>query len=130
MQVFRSQANPDPMRSLKVAWDNSLAGRDRAGTGVYAARLLEQFANRSDLRLEVLQGWRRNSSATLISRGLGTVRNLLWTHAHLPRIPGHGCGCVARTGIRRTQPSSLPGGSHGPRHYVSALLLPTSRAGG
>jgi glycosyltransferase involved in cell wall biosynthesis len=75
------------MRTLKVAWDNSLAGRDRAGTGVYAARLLEQFANRSDLRLEVLNGWRRNSSATgLISRGLGTIADLLWTHAHLPRI--------------------------------------------
>jgi glycosyltransferase involved in cell wall biosynthesis len=75
------------MRTLKVAWDNSLAGRDRAGTGVYAARLLEQFAKRSDLHLEVLNGWRRYSSANgLISRGAGTIADLLWTHACLPRM--------------------------------------------
>ncbi len=74
------------MRTLKVAWDNSVAGRDKAGTGVYAARLLEQFASRRDLRMEVLKGWRRNSSNKLASRGLGTIGNLLWTHAHLPRI--------------------------------------------
>ena len=77
------------MRTLKVAWDNSLAGRDKAGSGVYAARLLEQFAHRSDLHMEVLTGWRRTSSATgLISRGLGTIADLLWTHAYLPRILG------------------------------------------
>jgi len=75
------------MRTLKVAWDNSLASRDKAGTGVYAARLLEQFADRSDLHLEVLNGWRRNSSANgLISRGIGTIADLLWTHAYLPRV--------------------------------------------
>jgi glycosyltransferase involved in cell wall biosynthesis len=77
------------MPTLKVAWDNSLAGRDKAGSGVYAARLLEQFTNRSDLHLEVLNGWRRNSSANgLIRRGLGTMADLLWTHAYLPRILG------------------------------------------
>jgi glycosyltransferase involved in cell wall biosynthesis len=77
------------MRTLKVAWDNSLAGRDKAGTGVYAARLLEQFANRADLSMQVLNGWRRDSSANgLISRGLGTVASLLWTHAYLPRLVG------------------------------------------
>jgi glycosyltransferase involved in cell wall biosynthesis len=77
------------MRNLKVAWDNSLAGRDKAGTGVYAARLLEQLANRTDLRMQVLNGWRRDSSANgLISRGLGTVASLLWTHAYLPRMVG------------------------------------------
>jgi glycosyltransferase involved in cell wall biosynthesis len=76
------------MSILKVAWDNSVAGRDKAGTGVYAARLLEQFAvNRKDLRIEVLNGWRRNSPANgLISRALGTIGTLLWTHAYLPRI--------------------------------------------
>src|SRR5690348_6338586 len=75
------------MRPLKVAWDNSLAGRDKAGSGVYASRLLEQFAGRSDLRVEVLNGWRRNSSANgLIGRSRGTIADLLWTHTYLPRV--------------------------------------------
>jgi glycosyltransferase involved in cell wall biosynthesis len=77
------------MRTLRVAWDNSLAGQDKAGTGVYAARLLEQFADRSDLQMQVLHGWRRDSPAKgLIGRGLGTVASLLWTHAYLPRAVG------------------------------------------
>jgi glycosyltransferase involved in cell wall biosynthesis len=77
------------MRTLKVAWDNSLAARDKAGTGVYAARLLEQFAQRTDLCMQVLQGWRRDSPANgLIGRGIGTVANMLWTHAYLPRLMG------------------------------------------
>ena len=75
------------MRVLKVAWDNSLAGRDKAGTGVYAARLMEQFADRKDLRMEVLGGWHRNSSANgVLSRGWGTIGNLFWTHSYLPRL--------------------------------------------
>jgi len=75
------------MRVLKVAWDNTLAGRDKAGTGVYAARVLEQFADRKDLHVEVLQGWHRNLSADgLISRGWGIVGNLVWTHTFLPAI--------------------------------------------
>jgi glycosyltransferase involved in cell wall biosynthesis len=77
------------MRTLKVAWDNSLAGRDKAGSGVYAARLLEQFVHRNDLHMEVLNGYRRNSSANgLLSRGMGTIADLLWTHAYLPRMLG------------------------------------------
>lgn len=75
------------MRTLKVAWDHSLAGRDKAGTGVYAARLLEQFTNRKDLRMEVLGGWHQNSLGNgLINRAWGTIGNLFWTHAYLPRL--------------------------------------------
>ncbi len=40
------------MGILKVGWDNSLVGRDKAGTGVYAARLLEQFAIKADSQLD------------------------------------------------------------------------------
>ena len=77
------------MPTLKVAWDNSLAARDKAGTGVYAARLLEQFAQRTDLSMQVLHGWRRNSSANgLINRGLGTIASMLWTHIYLPQLVG------------------------------------------
>ncbi|MGZ4732310.1 MAG: glycosyltransferase family 4 protein [Terriglobales bacterium] len=77
------------MRTLKVAWDNSLAGRDKAGTGVYAARLLEQFAHRTDLSMQVLNGWRPVSPASgLLDRARGTVASMLWTHAYLPRRVG------------------------------------------
>jgi glycosyltransferase involved in cell wall biosynthesis len=75
------------MTILKVAWDNSLAGQDKAGTGVYAARLLEQFVSRKDLRMEILNGWRRDGSPRgTISRRLGTIGNLLWIQAYLPLI--------------------------------------------
>jgi glycosyltransferase involved in cell wall biosynthesis len=75
------------MRPLRVAWDNSLSGRDKGGTGVYSARLLEQFRGRKDVSLEVLQGGHQNSSAnSVVSRGWGIVGNLFWTHTILPRI--------------------------------------------
>src|ERR1700687_2926746 len=97
------------MRTLKVAWDNSLAGRDKAGTGVYAARLMEQFADRSDLHLEVLNGWRRNSPANgLISRGKGTIADLLWIHAYLPRM------------VRKMQADLL----HSPAFAAPAIPVP------
>jgi glycosyltransferase involved in cell wall biosynthesis len=72
------------MRILRVAWDNCLARQDKAGTAVYAARLLEQFASRPDLQLEVVDGWRllwRESRAAAALRSGG---NLLWTHVGLP----------------------------------------------
>jgi glycosyltransferase involved in cell wall biosynthesis len=72
------------MHTLRVAWDNSLAGRDKAGTGVYATRLLAQLANRDDLQLAVFPGWQRNEFPVL-SRSLRNVANLLWTHVSLPR---------------------------------------------
>jgi glycosyltransferase involved in cell wall biosynthesis len=65
---------------LKVAWDNCLAQRDQAGTGVYAARLLEQLVKRADLRMEVFHGW----SASWSHGALRTSANLLYTHAYLP----------------------------------------------
>jgi glycosyltransferase involved in cell wall biosynthesis len=71
------------MRTLTVAWDNSVARMDKAGTGVYATRLLEQFANRKDLQMEVLNGWHGNRR---VNRRIETIGNLLWTHAYLPRI--------------------------------------------
>ena len=75
------------MRPLKVAWDNSLSGRDKGGTGVYSARLLEPFLYRKDLSMEVLHGGHQDSSASnVVTRGLGVVGNLFWTHTILPRI--------------------------------------------
>lgn len=74
------------MSILRVAWDNCLARQDKAGTGVYAARLLEQFANRPEVQMDVLNGWphlRRGSLATAALRAAGDI---LWTHARLPTL--------------------------------------------
>jgi len=72
------------MRILNVAWDHCLARQDKAGTGVYAARLLEQLANRPDLRVEVMDGWNPLSGRSFASGALRSASNLLWTHAGLP----------------------------------------------
>jgi len=74
------------MTILKVAWDNCLASQDKAGTGIYAARLLEQFANRPELRLDVLNGWRHLSGASILPASLRGAADLLWTHACLPAL--------------------------------------------
>jgi glycosyltransferase involved in cell wall biosynthesis len=74
------------MQTLRVAWDNRLAGQDKAGTGVYAARLLEQFANNPDLRVATLKGWGPSRGGGLVARGLRTAGNLFWTHVALPAL--------------------------------------------
>jgi glycosyltransferase involved in cell wall biosynthesis len=75
------------MNKLKVAWDNCFARRNTGGTGVYAARLLEQFASRSELRIDVLNGWRIHSRrGRLMTRGLRAGADLFWTHAYLPNL--------------------------------------------
>ena len=80
------------MRQIKVAWDNCFARRNLTGTGVYAARLLEQLTGLPDLKVEVFDGWpagaRGGSSAR---RALNVAGNLVWTHLHLPlRLWKHG----------------------------------------
>jgi glycosyltransferase involved in cell wall biosynthesis len=75
------------MRILKVAWDNCFARRNEGGTGIYAARLLEQFTHRSDLEIEVLNGWRFDSrGGKLARRALRATSDLFWTHAYLPHL--------------------------------------------
>jgi glycosyltransferase involved in cell wall biosynthesis len=74
------------MTILQVAWDNCLASQDRAGTGVYASRLLEQFANRPDLHLDVLNGPRRLLRGNRPAAALQAARNMFWTHAYLPAL--------------------------------------------
>jgi glycosyltransferase involved in cell wall biosynthesis len=74
------------MRRLRVAWDNRLAGQDKAGTGVYAARLLEQFANKSDLHMDILKGWGPSRRGGLVTAGSRAAGNLFWTHAALPAL--------------------------------------------
>jgi glycosyltransferase involved in cell wall biosynthesis len=73
------------MSVLRVAWDNSLARRDKAGTGTYAARLLEQFTKHPELRMDVLNGW--NLAGKGFAAGATrTAGDLLWTHAWLPAL--------------------------------------------
>ncbi len=75
------------MRPLKVAWDNNIACRDKAGTGVYASRLLQEFTVSREITVTALDGWQhRFRSAGLFGRAIGTVSDLLWTHAWLPVI--------------------------------------------
>jgi glycosyltransferase involved in cell wall biosynthesis len=73
------------MSPLRVAWDNCVARRDKAGTGTYAARLLEQFTKHPELRMDVLNGWRLAGKgfAAGVTR---TAGDLLWTHARLPAL--------------------------------------------
>ena len=74
------------MSRLRVGWDNRLAGQDKAGTGVYAARLLEQFANKPELQMDVLNGWPHFRRGGIASAALGTAGDLFWTHASLPTL--------------------------------------------
>src|SRR5207253_6823282 len=74
----------DMQTALKVAWDNCFARRNEAGTGVYAAQLLEQLLSRDDLELAVLNGFSVNLQDSLIARFIRTSADLLWTHAYLP----------------------------------------------
>lgn len=71
---------------LRVAWDNSLARRDQAGTGVYAARLVEQLADRADLDFQVLNGWQINTGRKFANRVLRTVQDFIWTHVRMPNL--------------------------------------------
>jgi glycosyltransferase involved in cell wall biosynthesis len=73
------------MSALRVAWDNCLARRDKAGTGTYAARLLEQFTKRPELRMDVLNGWHLAGKG-FAAAATRTAGDLLWTHACLPAL--------------------------------------------
>jgi len=75
------------MINLRVGWDNCYARRNEGGTGVYAARLLEQFANTPGLQMDVLNGWRIHSQrGSRVNRALRIGGDLFWTHAYLPSV--------------------------------------------
>src|ERR1700690_187444 len=77
----------DRMRALKVAWDNCFAQRNQGGSGVYAARLLEEFACRPGLEIDVLNGWRVDSQRrTLALRVFQATADMFWTHAYVPAV--------------------------------------------
>jgi glycosyltransferase involved in cell wall biosynthesis len=74
------------MRMLRVAWDNCLAGRDKGGTGVYAAGLLEQLESRPELQMDVWNGWRHSGRGSLASAVLQGAKDFFWTHISLPTL--------------------------------------------
>lgn len=44
-------------RFLKVAFDNSLSGRNLTGTGVYASQLIRELSANPEIQVRVLSGW-------------------------------------------------------------------------
>src|SRR5438874_5934426 len=73
------------MKRLKIAWDNCLASKDKAGTGIYAAGLLGEFHRRTDLQMEVLDGGRPGvGTRSFADRALRSIKNIGWTHVGLP----------------------------------------------
>ena len=72
-------------RPIRIAWDNSLAGRNRTGSGIYARRLLEELSRRCDVQIQVFTG----HNLTRDKQGLGTAaaRNLVslyWNNVVFP----------------------------------------------
>jgi glycosyltransferase involved in cell wall biosynthesis len=73
------------MKRIRLAWDNCFARRNLTGTGVYAARLLEQIAGKPELDVTVFNGWASGRRGrTGITRALQSAGNLAWTHFDLP----------------------------------------------
>jgi glycosyltransferase involved in cell wall biosynthesis len=73
------------MKRIRLAWDNCFARRNLTGTGVYAARLLEQLTGNPELDLTVFDGWAAGPRGrTGITRALQSAGNLAWTHFDLP----------------------------------------------
>lgn len=75
------------MRRIRAAWDNSLAGRNLGGTGVYATQMIRHLKMAPDLSLEVFDQWNiargnRNRSARVIQG----ITSLFWAHCYFPRL--------------------------------------------
>jgi glycosyltransferase involved in cell wall biosynthesis len=73
------------MRPIRLAWDDCFARRNPTGTGVYAARLLDQLKLSPELELKVFEGWPAPSPIeSSIRRKLKFAGNLAWTQLGLP----------------------------------------------
>lgn len=74
------------MRALRVAFDNSLARKNRAGTGAYATNLTRELALEPALNLEILGGPDIGSGDGFISRALRRGGNIYWSQWGLTRF--------------------------------------------
>jgi len=73
------------MKQIRLAWDNCFARRNLTGTGVYAARLLEQLSGDPELAVNVFDGWPAPTrGGGILRRRLKFAGNMAWTHLDLP----------------------------------------------
>jgi len=73
------------MKRIRLAWDNCFARRNRTGTGIYAARLLEQLTSNPEVDLTIFDGWpAATRGGSSLQRTLKIAGNLAWTHFDLP----------------------------------------------
>ena len=80
-------------RPLHVAWDNSLARRNPAGTGVYSSQLIHALGLQPGLNLEVFDGWDPSGRArgvygdqAVFARGHRALTHLFWSHFYFPHL--------------------------------------------
>jgi glycosyltransferase involved in cell wall biosynthesis len=79
------------MKRIRLAWDDCFARRNPTGTGVYAARLLDQLKVSPALDMTVFGGWPEPASLeSSLRRKLQFIGNLGWTHLGLPLRLGRG----------------------------------------
>src|SRR5258708_11103916 len=70
---------------LRIALDNSLARRNRTGTGVYVSQLVQQLSRRPELSLEVFDGWSwGNGTSGTVGRALATAGRPAGGDGYLP----------------------------------------------
>ena len=73
------------MKRIRLAWDNCFARRNPTGSGIYAARLLENLTRDPALDLKTFDGWPDGMrGGGRLGRMLTIGGNLLWTHFDLP----------------------------------------------
>ena len=70
--------------ALKVAFDNSLAATNQAGTGIYAAQLIRELSARQDVQLSVLSGWGSRPGGGMFVRKLRSMGRFAWNHVCMP----------------------------------------------
>jgi glycosyltransferase involved in cell wall biosynthesis len=64
-----------------------LAGRNQAGTGVYASNLIRELESQDGLELEVFEGWGEGGqTVSIVGTSLRAMRRLAWTHWDFPRV--------------------------------------------
>jgi glycosyltransferase involved in cell wall biosynthesis len=71
-------------RRLHVAFDNSLAGRNETGTGVYASQLIRALAAHREIDLTVFSGWGSGSRGGKVLRKFRALARFAWSHAYFP----------------------------------------------
>lgn len=71
---------------LRVAFDNTFAGRNQTGTGVYATQLIHGLSQNPEICLRVLSGWGSRAGGASWLRKIRTLGSFAWSHGYLPGI--------------------------------------------